>query len=259
MRPVLQASHPVGPLSGRMKGNWRGRSVNSFESRQDKIPSIGEDTSRGALPVDAFARMDLGDWWKELDLPIRWDLILQGERLNVEVGYGSGELLLSLAARNPKQSFIGIERYARGHRKLIAAARRKRLRNLISMVGDAYVLINIAFEDASLNGLTCKFADPWPKARHAKRRLYTVEFFSLVARKLRPGGRLALATDDRSYALQAADALASTPGLRSTHTDLKWLDESPAPLKTRYEEKWIAEGRPLHYFLYERRKQPCLT
>lgn len=230
----------------------------SKTSNQKSSP-IGDHAHGDALPVDAFSRMDLGDWWKELDLPIRWDDVLPGGLINVEVGYGSGELLLSLAAQHPEKRFVGIERYARGHRKLIAAARRERLRNLVSMVGDAYILINIAFEDASLEGVTCNFADPWPKARHAKRRLYTVEFFSLVARKLRPGGLLALATDNAPYARQAAEALASTEGLAGKHPEVKWMQNSPNSLRTRYEEKWIAEGRPLHYFLYERRKQPCLT
>ena len=197
-------------------------------------------------------RLELGDWWKLLDLPIDWDRLLPGGPLNVEVGFGKGELLLDMAQKHPEYRYIGMERYAKGHRKLLGSAREKGLDNLISMVGDAYIIMNVAFEDSSLEQVVCNFSDPWPKARHARRRLYTEEFFSLVCRKLKIGGKLAIATDDVPYSLQALKALNGTEGLTSTHPETDWLRESPHSARSRYELRWIEEDRELRYFLYRK-------
>ncbi len=217
---------------------------------------------RGAGPVlqgvDA-ARLALGDWWKDEDLPIDWDRVLPGGPLCVEVGFGGGEFLLSMARSEPDRRFIGIERYAEGHRRLQKRASEEGLRNVLTMVGDAFIILNLTFLDGSLERLTVNFSDPWPKARHASRRLLTPEFLRIGARKLAPGGRLYAATDDVPYAHQAVQSFAEVPALRSVHPDAPWLAESPHPVRTRYESRWMAEGRPLHYFIYERKETPCPT
>jgi tRNA (guanine-N7-)-methyltransferase len=124
-------------------------------------------------------------------------------------------------------------------------------------VGDAYVLLNVCFEEASLESVTVNFPDPWPKARHARRRLFTEEFFGTAARKLAPAGRLFLATDDASYARQAVEQATLVPELASEHPGTPWLSESPYPNRTRYEKKWIEEGRSLHYLIYRRKERTC--
>ena len=155
--------------------------------------------------------------------------------------------------------YIGIERFAEGHRKLVKKLQRGNLSNVLTMVGDAYIILNLAFEDASLNSVTINCPDPWPKKRHAKRRLFTEEFFRIVARKLRPAGTLYLATDDRPYAEQAVEALSAIEELASTHPDMPWLERSPYPVRTRYEDKWLHEGRRLHYFVFRKKGDECHT
>jgi len=173
--------------------------------------------------------------------------------MHLDVGFGGGEFLLGMARLHPDRRFVGVERFAEGHRNLVKNVLRMGLENVVSAVGDAHVVVGICFADGSLDGVTLNFSDPWPKARHASRRLFTEEFLGLAARKLRPGGRLCLATDDAAYAEQALGDLAKVPLLASTHPEVRWMDVSPYPLRTRYEEKWIREGRPLHYFVYGRR------
>ncbi|MEW6758953.1 MAG: tRNA (guanosine(46)-N7)-methyltransferase TrmB [Acidobacteriota bacterium] len=199
------------------------------------------------------ARLLLGDWWKEGAHPVAWEEILPGGPMHLEVGFGGGEFLLGMARRHPECRFVGVERFAEGHRGLVKNVLRLGLTNVLSAVGDAHVVVEVCFADGSLESVTLNFSDPWPKARHASRRLFTEEFLGLAARKLRPGGRLHLATDDGAYAEQAIEELAKLPLLSSTHPGLRWMDSSPCPLRTRYEEKWIREGRPLHYLVYERR------
>ena len=211
-----------------------------------------------ARPLDPL-RLSLGDWWKGEDLPVDWDGLLPGGPLVVEVGYGGGEFLLALAERSPERRFVGIERFGEGHRRLQKRLDGSGLRNVLSMVGDAYVILGVAFPNAALEAVHINYSDPWPKARHANRRLLSVEFLSVAARKLKPGGRLHAATDDVPYAREAAAAFASVPLLASLHPGRDWMERSPLGITTRYEQKWRAEGRPLHYFAFERRSEPCLT
>lgn len=199
------------------------------------------------------ARLLLGDWWKEQDLPLEWDRLLPGGPLHVEAGFGGGEFLLEMARLHPGDRFVGIEHFGEGHRRLTKALAEAEIGNALSMVGDAYILMNLAFADASLASVTVNFSDPWPKARHAKNRLLSKEFLGIVARKLVPGGVVYAATDDVPYAERARQAFAATRALRSRHPGEPWLGRSPHPARTRYERKWIAEGRPLHYFVFERR------
>ena len=211
-----------------------------------------------ARPLDPL-RLSLGDWWKEEDLPVDWDGLLPGGPLVVEVGFGGGEFLLSLAAQFPERRFVGIERFGEGHRRLQQALAASGLRNVLAMVGDAFVILGVAFENESLEAVHINYSDPWPKARHANRRLLSREFLTIAARKLKPGGRLYAATDDVSYAREAAEAFSSLPLLTSLHPGRDWMETSSHGVTTRYERKWRAEGRPLHYFAFERRSPQCPT
>jgi len=148
---------------------------------------------------------------------------------------------------------VGIEHFGEGHRRLTKALAEAGIDNALSMVGDAYILMNLAFSDASLASVIVNFSDPWPKARHAKNRLLSEEFLGIVARKLTSGGVVYAATDDVPYADQARQAFAAIGALRSRHPGDPWLTRSPHAEQTRYERKWIAEGRPLHFFIFERR------
>ena len=194
----------------------------------------------------------LGDWWKEEDLPVNWDAVFPGGPISVEVGFGAGEFLLSLARREPVARFVGIERFREGHQKLVKAFRREGLTNILPMVGDAFVIMNLAFCNGSLSRVYSNFPDPWPKPSHARKRLYVKEFFDIVAKKLAPGGKLFLATDSPPLADQALLEISSVEGLRPALDGIPWLEESPHETATRYEKKWKAEGRPIRYMIYER-------
>jgi tRNA (guanine-N7-)-methyltransferase len=231
--------------------------VKPFPPGTVKVP--GEGRELGRSPEIPPVRLINGDWWKDEDLPIDWTRLLGKGALNAEVGFGEGEFLLAMALRHPDMRYVGIERFAEGHRKLVKKVRSEGAENVLTMVGDAYIILNLAFEQGVLDSVTVNFPDPWPKARHARRRLYTEEFFRIAARKLKRGGTVYLATDDRPYAEQAARALAAVSELISTHPERPWLDSSPYPVQTRYETKWIREGRPLHYFVFRRKEDPCPT
>lgn len=210
-----------------------------------------------AAPLSARipeAKLLSGEWWKDEDLPLDWDALLPGGPMWVDVGFGHGEFLLAMASARPGWRFVGIDRFREGHRKLLGTAPAGGWPNLVSLVGNAFILLHLGFADSSVASISVNFPDPWPKARHAHNRLYQTELFAIAGRKLTPGGTLFLATDSPPNARQAVEELRAVPCLRSTHPEIPWLGRSPHPVTTRYEGKWIEEGRPLHYMVYEKVK-----
>jgi tRNA (guanine-N7-)-methyltransferase len=96
------------------------------------------------------------------------------------------------------------------------------------------------------------FPDPWPKARHARRRLIQPELAALLARRLVPQGALRVATDDVAYAEWIDAVLRAEPALENRLAS-PFVREEPDRTPTAYELEWRAQGRPLHFFSYSRK------
>lgn len=171
----------------------------------------------------------------------------------LEIGFGRGEFLLALAAAEPETDFIGVEVSWKRALKLARKLARARRTNVLLTVGRGEVLLRDAFAPGSLAEIWVNFSDPWPKRRHAERRLVKPAFAALAARALAPGGTLFVATDDVPYAHQIDEALAGEKGLENRYAPLAFLPEVPGRMTTGYEAQWRAEGRPLHFFAYSAR------
>ena len=136
----------------------------------------------------------------------------------LEIGFGNGETLVSLAESHPQRDYIGVDVYEPGIGRLLAAIAEKRLTNVRLMRADAMDVLRQHLAAASLEGVLLLFPDPWPKKRHHKRRLVQAEFVRLVATCLAPGGVFYLATDWQNYAdhilavLEADDAFVNLAG-----------------------------------------------
>lgn len=173
-------------------------------------------------------------------------------RLVVELGFGRGEFLRGLAAAAPGTAHVGIER---SHRRVLKFARRiaKTGEGGIRVVeGRAEEVVARGFADASVAAFWVNFPDPWPKARHQRRRLLQPSFVALLASRLVPGGELQVATDHPGYAEQIDAVLAAEPRLENALA-APFVAEVPGRPCTAYEAMWRAEGRPLHFFTYRRR------
>ena len=130
-----------------------------------------------------------------------WDeLFGRSAPLGVEIGFGMGQALLDWASRKPDWNLLGIEVYQPGIGALLLGADREKLSHLQVLEGDAEQAFKINFRPDSLDEIRIFFPDPWPKKRHHKRRLIQTSFVHLLARCLKPGGRLLLATDWEPYA-----------------------------------------------------------
>ena len=172
--------------------------------------------------------------------------------LELEVGFGGGEHLAWQAGERPNVGFIGAEPFLNGIVGLLTHARDQELDNIRVYRGDAQdVLERLA--DASLSRVYLLHPDPWPKARHAKRRFVNDGPLDLVAAKLRPGGEFRLGTDDPTYCRWAMAVMAR-------RRDFRWQADSAADFQTRpadwpetrYERKARANGHEVWYFRYVR-------
>ncbi len=175
-----------------------------------------------------------------------------GRGLVLEIGFGRGEFLLSLAASAPERAYVGVEVSFKRTLKMARKVARAKLRNVRLLEGRAESLVRELFDESSLAEIWINFSDPWPKARHAHRRLIQPGFVADAARRLEPGGVLYVATDDVPYAHQIDEVLRGEPVLVNRYAPWPFLPEVSGRMRTGYEEQWRAEGRPLHFFAYVR-------
>ena len=202
--------------------------------------------------ISSILRFEIGDWWKEEDLPLDYKKFGNFLKLNVEVGFGSGEFITSFATSNQKDLFVGIEVYGEGLRKVVKKIKEEKIENILPLCGDAYVVMQVAFEDESLDSIFINFPDPWPKKRHKDRRLLKDEFFLLCKRKLKRKGTLYFSTDDENLALFADLEIKKVDEMKNSNSPYPYIHEPIYPYKTKYEKKFLEEGKKIFYFLYER-------
>jgi tRNA (guanine-N7-)-methyltransferase len=174
--------------------------------------------------------------------------------LHLEIGFGSGEHLAYRADLLPDHGFIGCEPFVNGVATALGHVRDRRLANVRIWPNDALDVIR-RLADGSLRFLYLLHPDPWPKARHAKRRMVNDGPLALFSSKLMPGGEFRLATDDPTYldwALMVMQRHVAT---------FEWLAQGPADflepsggwIETRYGAKSRREGRRPYYLRYRRR------
>jgi tRNA (guanine-N7-)-methyltransferase len=172
--------------------------------------------------------------------------------LELEIGFGKGEHLAHQAAARPGHGFIGCEPFLDGMVGALGHVDRAGLGNIRLHMGDAIEVLE-RLPDASLDRVYLLHPDPWPKARHAKRRFVNPGPIDLVAAKLKAGGEFRLGTDDPVYCRWA---LMIMDGRR----DFRWLAECAADFRdrpadwpqTRYEAKARKASREVWYFRFRR-------
>lgn len=135
------------------------------------------------------------------------DLFGDDHPVYLEIGFGNGETLVTLAAGHPERNFIGIEVHPPGVGHLLIELARRGLTNVRVIQQDAAELIDHGLVASSLAGAYLFFPDPWPKKRHHKRRLFDAHLLPSLARVLRPGGIFHAATDWEPYALEMLELL----------------------------------------------------
>ena len=137
----------------------------------------------------------------------------------LEIGSGTGTSTLAMAKTEPDIDVVAVEVYRRGLAQLLSAIDREAVTNIRLVRGDGVDVLEHMFGSESLTGVRVFFPDPWPKARHHKRRLLQPDIVALIADRLRPGGVLHAATDHAGYAEQIAEVGDAEPRLRRVTAD----------------------------------------
>jgi tRNA (guanine-N7-)-methyltransferase len=158
-----------------------------------------------------------------------------------------------MARAEPHLDVVAVEVYRRGLAQLLSAIDREGITNIRLVRGDGVDVLEHMFASESLTGVRVFFPDPWPKARHHKRRLLQPATVALIADRLRQGGVLHAATDHAGYADQIADVGDAEPVLRRV-TDTMGLPISVHRPLTKYEDKARHAGSAVAELLWEKRQ-----
>lgn len=174
--------------------------------------------------------------------------------LLVEVGPGSGEALLAAAARRPEANLLAFEVHQPSLAQLVKRLSDRGIANVRLVEADAVDGIARLLVAGSVDELWTYFPDPWPKARHHKRRLVSRAFADLAAARLRSGASWRLATDWDDYAEQMHDVLDQHPEFVVDDEVADAADAvASARPTTRFEQRGLAAGRRTHDLVYRRR------
>lgn len=175
-----------------------------------------------------------------------WDQVFENKNpIQVEVGMGKGKFLLELAQKNPDKNFVGVERYSTVLLKAIQKQEELRLPNICFLRVDAEGLGNI-FEKGEVEKIYLNFSDPWPKDRHAKRRLTSSRFMAVYDQILKADGTVEFKTDNRALFEYSLQSIPEAGWQINFHTfDLHHSEYGKDNVMTEYETKFSGEGKPI--------------
>ncbi len=165
----------------------------------------------------------------------------------LEVGFGGGEHMVHMAARYPQVGVIGCEPFINGVAMLLGKIRAAGVTNVSVHPGDARDLMDV-LPDACIDRAFLNYPDPWPKARHHRRRFVTPEHLIPLARVMRPGAEFRVASDIPDYIRQTLEEVPKAGFTLVGDGPVAWEDWP----STRYEQKALREGRLPHYVTFRR-------
>ncbi|MEZ5583406.1 MAG: tRNA (guanosine(46)-N7)-methyltransferase TrmB [Candidatus Competibacteraceae bacterium] len=221
----------------------RHRSIRSFVRRSGRLTQAQQRA--------------LGTLWERYGVEIDRHLLPLNQLFGriapriLEIGFGDGESLLAMAGARPENDFLGIEVHRPGIGHLLLRADALGLTNVRVICADAQEALNI-LPDACLERIQVFFPDPWPKKRHHKRRLIQPAFVAVMARTLKSGGYLHLATDWEEYAHWMLTVLDACEALHNTVSG----GFAPRPVErplTKFERRGQLLGHEVWDLLFRRR------
>ncbi|MDN4598808.1 tRNA (guanosine(46)-N7)-methyltransferase TrmB [Leifsonia virtsii] len=171
----------------------------------------------------------------------------------VEIGFGNGENLLTLAERHPDRDFLGIEVHGAGIGRVLGAMRDRGLGNIRIVRHDAVEVFERGLAEGSVDEILIFFPDPWPKARHHRRRLVQPEVARLLVRALAPEGVLRLATDWEPYAEHMIEVLDAEPGLVNQAGEARFVPRPDDRPVTKFERR----GERLGHAIFDLEYRPA--
>ena len=219
------------------------RRIRSFVRREGRITPGQQRALQECWPrygLEADARLDLAQVFGR-DAP-----------RTLEIGFGNGASLATMAAQQPQHDFIGIEVHRPGVGHLLQLIEEQGLGNLRLMREDAVQVLQHCIADDSLDRVLLFFPDPWHKKRHHKRRIVQPDFIELLASKIRHGGRLHMATDWEDYAQHMVEVMSGSTVFRNCAASGAFVPRPEYRPVTKFEQRGQRLGHGVWDLLYER-------
>ena len=213
------------------------RAVRSYKLRGRRITEGQQEAWDRLWPIFGIEYSD-----RKINLA---ELFPNSERIIVEIGFGMGEATAQIALSDPTTGYLAVEVHRPGIGKLLLRIEELELKNVRTIEGDAFEVFAQMILDSSLDGVHLFFPDPWPKARHFKRRIVNQEFIAAVAAKLKPGAFFHIATDWQPYAEWITEEFTKQTFFTGGEVDRPdWR-----PL-TRFEDQGINKEHPVADFRF---------
>ena len=176
----------------------------------------------------------------------RWKEVFGNDNpLHIEVGMGKGRFIVDMALAHPEINYIGIEKYSSVLLRALEKRRELEIENLYFIRMDAEEICQV-FAPGEVNRIYLNFSDPWPKDRHAKRRLTSVQFLERYDQILVPEGHLEFKTDNMDLFTFSEESVAEAGWeLMYSTRDLHHSPYGEGNIMTEYEEKFSSQGNPI--------------
>ncbi len=223
--------------------------IRSFVHRRGHLTPSQREAWETGMPRWGLA-------WQAAPLDLAGIFGRQAPRV-LEIGFGMGETTAQIAAASPDTDFLGVEVYTAGCGALLRRIADQKLTNLRIIQHDAMEVVRDMIAPAMLDRIQIFFPDPWPKARHHKRRLIRPDFVTQLVDRLKPGGILHCATDWAPYAEVMREVLSANLSLQTLSTTPDGYAVRPAyrPL-TRFEARGLRLGHGVFDLVYARNLEP---
>ncbi len=216
--------------------------IRSFVRREGRITSAQSRALKQLLP-----QYKIPDSEDQIDFS---EIFPKSDKVAIEVGFGTGALLVQMAANNPQTGYLGIEVYRSGIGRLLLQMENLGLSNIRIAEQDAYDVLCERVEPQSIDEIYVMFPDPWPKKRHAKRRLIQPKFSVACANCLKSSGQLFVATDIKDYAIHSLAVLEVTPGLQNVAG--KGFATRFERANTRFEQRAVVDDRAVFDLIFQK-------
>jgi len=180
------------------------------------------------------------------------DLFGRPAEKHLEIGFGMGDALVTMAKAHPEHDYLGIDVYRPGIGHLLMQIESAQLTNVRVVCADAADVLQDSLPSHCLDAVYLFFPDPWHKKRHHKRRLIQPEFINLLAKRMKSGGYLHFATDWEDYAQQILQVLEAAPEFINCVAAGHFSPRPPQRPLTKFEQRGLRLGHGVWDLLYQR-------
>lgn len=198
----------------------------------------------GARDVIAESRFTIKN---ETTYKGKWNTVFGNDHpIHIEIGMGKGQFLMTLATQNPNVNYVGIEKYSSVLLRAIEKQEREELANLYFIRMEAEYITEV-FGPGEVDRIYLNFSDPWPKDRHAKRRLTSETFLERYEKLLKRDGHVIFKTDNRElfdFSMEQAEQAPNWEILNYTY-DLHHSEYVQGNVMTEYEARFVEKGNPI--------------